>query len=215
MTPDPGTLASFALACLLIELTPGPNMAWLVIVTLQQGRGAGLAAVLGVAAGLGLIGLAAAFGLSALIAARPELYQALRIIGVAYMVWLAWDAWRDADTLAAGPSAPAAARADTVSSPLEAGRRGFMLNLLNPKAAAFYITFLPTFVTGETARLSAVLVLTTISVTIATGVHLSLVAAAGQLQPILTGSRNAMLVGKAMAAVLAGVAVWLWFALAR
>ena len=63
-----GTLLTFAVTCLVIELTPGPNMAYLAILSATKGRRAGFAATLGVALGLSIVGLAAALGLTALIA---------------------------------------------------------------------------------------------------------------------------------------------------
>ncbi len=87
--PDFPTLAAFAVTSLIIELTPGPNMAYLALIAATEGRRPGYAAVAGVALGLGALGLAAAVGLSALIAEAPVVYQAIRWAGVAYLLWLA------------------------------------------------------------------------------------------------------------------------------
>ncbi|HMO08654.1 MAG TPA: LysE family transporter, partial [Paracoccaceae bacterium] len=73
-----GDLAGFALASLLSELVPGPNMGYLALVAAAEGRRAGLAAVGGVALGLAGLGLAAAFGIAALVAASPAAYGLLR-----------------------------------------------------------------------------------------------------------------------------------------
>jgi threonine/homoserine/homoserine lactone efflux protein len=85
------TLASFALMSFVIELTPGPNMAYIAVLSAGQGRRAGYAATLGIALGLLVIGLAAAFGLAALISSSRLFYEVLRWGGVAYLLWLAWD----------------------------------------------------------------------------------------------------------------------------
>ena len=74
-TVTPGTLLAFAVTCLVIELTPGPNMAYLAMLSATKGRRAGFAATLGVALGLLVIGLAAALGLTALIANSRMLYE--------------------------------------------------------------------------------------------------------------------------------------------
>ena len=79
-------LASYVMTVLVIELTPGPNMAYLAALTLAAGRKAGLAAVAGVALGLSLIGIAAAAGLATLIAASPMIWGALRWSVPAFLV---------------------------------------------------------------------------------------------------------------------------------
>ena len=89
-----GTLLTFAVTCLLLELTPGPNKAYLALLSAGKGRRAGFAATLGVALGLLVVGLAAALGLTALIASSRTLYEALRWGGVLYLLWLAYEGWR-------------------------------------------------------------------------------------------------------------------------
>jgi len=87
-------LVGFALAVLLIELTPGPNMAWLAGLAATEGVRHGLAAVAGVAIGLLANGVLAALGLAALLQAAPEAWIFLRLGGAAMMLWLAIDTWR-------------------------------------------------------------------------------------------------------------------------
>jgi threonine/homoserine/homoserine lactone efflux protein len=94
---DAQTLAGFALTSVLIELTPGPNMAWLAVLAATEGRRQGYAAVAGVALGLGLVGAIAALGLAAVLQTSPLAYQTLRWAGVAYLLWMAYEAWRGAD----------------------------------------------------------------------------------------------------------------------
>lgn len=131
-------LAEFVLVATLVEITPGPNMAYLASLAAVHGRRAGIQAVLGILLGLAAYGILAAFGLAALVGASPTLYAALRFAGVAYMLWLAVEAWRDGD------AAP-----DALQRPVDgghAGRRGFLVSVLNPKAGVFYLTVLPEFV---------------------------------------------------------------------
>ena len=133
------TVLAFAATCMAIEITPGPNMTYLAMVAATEGRRAGFALVVGITLGLALVGLAAALGLAALIATVPLLYDVLRWAGIAYLFWLAWDAWQGGD---AGGNSKAAA-----GSPYsELFRRGLITNLLNPKAAVFYVAILPRFV---------------------------------------------------------------------
>jgi len=129
----------FILTVLLLELTPGPNMAYLATLTLDRGRRAGLLATAGVAAGLSVHAIVAAFGLGVLISQFPLLYQALRWTGVAYLLYLAWKLW----------TAPAE-RVAVQEDPRQHGWRAFvaslMLTLANPKAILFFLALLPTVV---------------------------------------------------------------------
>jgi threonine/homoserine/homoserine lactone efflux protein len=195
------TFLLFLLAALIVEMTPGPNMAWLAMVAAAEGRRPGYAAVAGVALGLALIGLAAALGVAAIVETSPGLFQALRWGGVAWLLWLAWDGWRDAD--------------DTIEISdgdiLRAFRRGLVTNLLNPKAAVFYLTVVPAFVADPEAPLSSTLVLTAAYVAVATAVHALIVALAGAARPWLVIRERRRVVRRALSLALAGVALWfLW-----
>jgi threonine/homoserine/homoserine lactone efflux protein len=196
---DQATLASFAVTALLIEVTPGPNMAYLALVAATKGRKPGLAAVAGVALGLGILGVAAAFGLAALITQSAVAYQVLRWCGVAYLVWLAWDAWREADE--------AVEAYDPKASMGQYFRRGLITNLLNPKAALFYLAVLPGFLAPD-AGVSDTLTLSTIYVCVATAVHGGIVLAAGAAQGWLGNPQRTRLVRRGLALALLGVAAW-------
>ena len=144
----PATLLAFALTCTIIEITPGPNMAWLAALSLSRGWRVGLAAVAGVALGLSAYGIAAALGVAAVIENSAFLYETLRWGGVAYLLWLAWDAWSTAGDIAPD-------RDSTDHERRSAFRRGLITNLLNPKAAVFYIAVLPEFVAPQTGSIVA------------------------------------------------------------
>ncbi len=88
------TLPAFLITCLLIEATPGPNMTYLAILSLNSGRQAGYAATAGVALGLLIIGLATAYGAAVVLSETPIIYQGLRWAGFLYLLWLAWDTWK-------------------------------------------------------------------------------------------------------------------------
>jgi threonine/homoserine/homoserine lactone efflux protein len=197
-----GSWAAFALTSLVIEITPGPNMAYLAALSLSSGMRVGLAAVAGIALGLAVYGLAAAFGLAALIDSSPLLYEALRWAGVAYLLWLAWDGWR---------SETASSTAATVGavSPAIAFRRGLVTNLLNPKAAIFYIAILPDFVRVDLDAVRAqTLALSAIYVAVATAVHLVIVLLAGTLQHRIDTPDKRRIVRRALALLLVGIAAW-------
>ena len=170
------TLLAFALTCVVIEITPGPNMAYLAALSLTRGWRTGLAAVVGVALGLSVYGVAAALGVAAIIESSTFLYEALRWGGVVYLLWLAWDAWSTADEL---PREQAPADHERVS----AFRRGLITNLLNPKAAVFYVAVLPEFLNLGAGRIAAqTLTLSAIYVAIATLIHAGIVLFASRLR---------------------------------
>jgi threonine/homoserine/homoserine lactone efflux protein len=129
----------FAAACVALAITPGPNLVYLVARTVAQGRRAGLVSLAGTTTGFLCHVLAAAFGLSALLAAVPVAYDAVRYAGAAYLAWLAWTTWRDAKPLPGGVAAPPA-------PPGTLYRAGLTTSLLNPKVALFQLALFPQFV---------------------------------------------------------------------
>ncbi len=197
-------IAAFAWASFVIELTPGPNMTYLAVLTLSRGQRAGLAAVAGVATGLAIIGAVAGLGAGAAISASPALYQTVRIAGIAYLIWLAYETWSQV------PNNAAADIATNERMDLwRAYRRGLITNLLNPKAAAFYIAVLPVFVDPGTPPVGQMLTLATVYVAIATAVHLAIVMLAARARPLIVAGGNSALVRRGLALSLLAVAVWM------
>ncbi len=191
------TIAAFALVSLLIELTPGPNMTYLAALAVRHGRGAGFAAVGGVALGLAIVGVAAALGVAALVAASPLLYGILRWGGVADLLYLAWQAWIE------DPSA-----GDRAADGAQYFRTGLITNLLNPKAAVFYVAVLPGFLPAGSGWADTLL-LAAIYVAIATAVHASIVALAGTLEGWFAHESRLRIAGRVFAIALVAVAAWL------
>lgn len=199
-------LIGFALAVLLIELTPGPNMAWLAGLAATEGARTGRAAVAGVA--LGLLGNAvlAALGLAALLEAAPGLWAGLRLAGAAMMAWLAFDAWRGT-TDGAGPIRPAMARgAAEMAGARRAFATGALINLLNPKAYLFFVVVAPQFLGGETLGLGNALLLSFVSTAIATLIHCAIVLAGARAQGWLSDPRRTRTVRRIFALIILGVA---------
>ncbi len=133
----------FMLVGLAMVLTPGPNMIYCLSRTLCQGRGAGMISLAGV--GLGFIAhlLAAAFGVSALLVAVPLAFTLLKVLGAAYLLWLAWQ------TVKPGGTSPFETRELPHDPPRTLFLMGMMTNLLNPKVAMFYLSFFPQFLHPE------------------------------------------------------------------
>ena len=193
--------AGFLLAAILAEITPGPNMSYLAIVALGDGRRAGLAAVAGVASGLMLLGIVAALGMAAAITAVPGLEGALRGLGVAYLLWLAWQGWRGAED-----GIEHAARG---SSPAQFFLRGMITNLLNPKAFAFYLAVLPAFMPQAVTQPMQFVALAWVYVMIATAVHVVIVLGASRLTRHVLAAGSQVTVRRILALLLALIAAWL------
>jgi threonine/homoserine/homoserine lactone efflux protein len=199
-----GVIISFVTTCFLIELTPGPNMAYLAILSLGEGRRAGFAATAGVALGLLIVGLAVSLGVSAVMTQSPAAYQSLRWFGALYLLWLAWDGWRSDNETSAGKVA--GAHSDALFF-----RRGLITNLLNPKAALFYIGILPDFVHPVAPAITQSVMLTVTYVTVATAVHSIIVMLSGSARAFLEDPARNRLARRVLSALLACVALWfLW-----
>ena len=188
----------------LIELTPGPNMGYLAIVGSRWGRGAGLATIVGVTTAFALYLLAATVGLTNILLLIPSLYQALQWAGIGYIAWLAVDTWR----------ATSGADADGSAGERPAIRhffRGLVANLLNPKAAVFYIALLPGFTNPRLGHLTQqVLWLGGIHILTSVLVHTVIVLTAAQAETALSGGKaGARRLQRGFAIALGGVAAWL------
>ena len=179
----PTELLLFALAALLLVLTPGPNMIYCVSRSLTQGARAGLLSLAGVVVGFGVHLLAAVAGLTALLAAVPLAFDLLRIAGALYLLWLAWQAVRP------GGVAPFEARALPHDGPRRLFTMGFLTNALNPKVALFYVSFFPQFLHPERGQwLLQGLTLGVVQIAISAGVNALLVLFAARVAGFLNRS---------------------------
>jgi threonine/homoserine/homoserine lactone efflux protein len=138
--PSTQSLGLFALACLLLTLTPGPNLLYLVSRTLCQRRRAGIVSMAGTSFGFVFHVVAAALGLSAIFLTVPFLYDAMRYVGAVYLLWLAWDALRPGGRDLFSP------RTLPPDPPARLFRMGLLTSVLNPKVAMFYLALFPQFI---------------------------------------------------------------------
>jgi len=140
--PDLSTILAFSIACFVLTITPGPDMTLFLGRTLAGGRASGIAAYLGAATGSLIHTTLAAVGLSALIAASPEAFLVLKIIGAGYLIFLAVQAVRSGSTFRVDEKGQKKAAPSLKASWLT----GVGINLSNPKIILFFVTFLPQFV---------------------------------------------------------------------
>ena len=201
--PHPSSLLAFTLVSLGIVLTPGPNMIYVISRSITQGRGAGLVSLGGVALGFVVYMLCAAFGITALLLAVPYAYDALRLSGAAYLLYLAWQAMKP------GGRSPFQVRKLAVDGPRKLFVMGFVTNLLNPKIAMLYLALLPQFIDPTAGSvLTQSLLLGTIQIVISVSINAMMAMAAGTIALFLaTRPRWALLQRYLMGTVLAGLAM--------
>ena len=200
-TPFNSPLVAFILTSFIIEMTPGPNMAYLAVLGASRGRLAGFSAVLGVAF-VALLGIAVGLGGGSLVLNNRVVYESLRWAGALYLCWLAFDSWREArKPIEAVPVSP---------SHFIHFRRGFVTNLLTPKAAVFFIAVLPEFTQGPAPSARELALLVSVYVGIATLVHGLVVVPAGGLQMLFAAPQRRKMAGNIFAVLLLAIAVWLF-----
>ncbi len=178
----PEAIAGVALVALGMVLTPGPNMIYLTSRSISQGRRAGLTSLAGVAAGFVAYLVATAAGLSALFAAVPLAYDAVKLLGAAYLAWLAWGMLRP------GGASPFEARRLAPHRPARLFAMGLVTNLLNPKIALMYAALIPQFVTPSRGPTwTQFLQLGLIQIVVAVTVNALIVLLAARLAGYLAG----------------------------
>jgi threonine/homoserine/homoserine lactone efflux protein len=181
--------SAFLIASVILAVTPGPGVLYIVTRSLTQGRRVGLASVAGVA--LGNLGNAvgAAIGLAAVFAVSALAFTVVKYMGALYLVYLGLQAIR-------------ASRPDREVHPPEPAtlhrifRDGFVVALLNPKTAVFFAAFLPQFMSADSPAIVQSLTLGSVFVAIAAVTDTAYALGAGVLAPVLTRARRVRAVGR-------------------
>ena len=142
---------AFAGIAAILTITPGNDMALVMRNTLARGRRAALATSVGICSGLLVHATLSALGLSAVLSQSAAAYEVVKLAGAAYLVWIGIQSWRTA-----GHAASTTGARDEPGQPQRSGvpaggvlrsaLEGLLSNVLNPKVALFYLTFLPQFV---------------------------------------------------------------------
>lgn len=201
--PEFNNWLAFGLISLGMVLTPGPNMVYLISRSICQGRTAGLISLGGVALGFVFYMLCAALGITAIVMAIPFAYDALRIGGALYLLYLAWQAVKP------GGRSPFEVRQLPQDSPGKLFAMGFLTNLLNPKIAVMYLSLLPQFINpahGSVFSQSLVLGFTQIVVSVSVNAAIAMVA--GSMAIFLASRPGWVQIQRwLMGTVLAGIAL--------
>jgi threonine/homoserine/homoserine lactone efflux protein len=196
--PAPPMLAAFVVASLILAVTPGPGVLYIVTRSVIQGRRSGLASVAGVA--LGNLGnaIGASLGLAALFAVSSLAFAVVKYAGAAYLVYLGVQAIRrPAPAKGASSRAPEGAPASPTAGKLgRIFRDGFLVALLNPKTAVFFAAFLPQFMRLDSAGVLQSVVLGALFVAIAAVTDTVYALAAGAVAPLLGRARGVRAMGR-------------------
>nr|WP_312509437.1 LysE family translocator [Pseudomonas luteola] len=201
--PELSHLLAFAAITLGMALTPGPNMVYLISRSICQGRTAGMISLGGVALGFAFYMVCAALGITALLMAVPFAYDALRIGGALYLLYLAWQAVKP------GGRSPFQVRDLPKDSPRKLFAMGFVTNLLNPKIAVIYLSLLPQFISpAQGSVLTQSLLLGATQILISVTVNGLISFTAGSIAAFLAGRPLWLTIQRwLMGTVLAGLAV--------
>lgn len=135
-------LISFFFAAVLLSLAPGPDNVFVLTQSALYGRVSGILVTLGLCTGLLVHTAAVALGIAVIFQSSPAAFSALKIIGAAYLLYLAWQAFRAAPESLNGVTSTTRSRAALY-------RRGIYMNISNPKVSIFFLAFLPQFASPE------------------------------------------------------------------
>ena len=190
--------STFLVASLVLSVTPGPGVLYILTRSLVQGRRAGLVSVAAVALGNLVNAIAAAVGLAALFAVSSFAFSAVKLAGAFYLVYLGVHMLRSS-----GDGNPAFERS---SAPLgRVFRDGFIVALFNPKTTIFFAAFLPQFLTADVPPMAQGMTLAALFVAIAAVTDSAYAWAAGALGPALNGHRPGRIGRRLGGAVLIGL----------
>ena len=148
----------FIAAGVLLNLTPGPDVFFIIAHAARRGVRAGVVAALGISAGCCVHVLAAAVGVSALVAASATAFGVLKWLGAIYLVYVG-TRMVIAGLGGSGPSGARGGAADALVPLVTVFRRGFLTNVLNPKVALFFLAFVPQFIAPGSAHAPAMFLL--------------------------------------------------------
>lgn len=144
----------------LMVITPGPNAVLILRTVSVRGRATGFGNIAGIVSGFYFHAVCSALGLSLLLMRSPELYNAVKWLGAAYLVYLGVKTiWQ---TFIARPYASPAQRASAFAQVRNAYFEGLLTNILNPKVALFYVSLFPQFIKGNESVMAQSLTLVTI-----------------------------------------------------
>lgn len=185
--PDLPVLMTFAVASLLLAITPGPDMTLFVGRALSEGRASAIACVAGTTTGIIIHTVLVAIGVSALVVASPTAFLVLKVSGAVYLLWLAIQA------VISGSTFKLASERIERRSLFASWSHGLAVNLLNPKVIIFFMTFLPQFVSADDPHITGKLVFLGLFLDVLfIPIGVGMVLVAGQLARWLSSNKKVM-----------------------
>ena len=172
--PDVASLSLFLSAAIILAITPGPGIFYVMTRSLKGGRGEGIASAFGTAVGGMFHVFAAALGLSALLASSAFAFTVVKYAGAAYLVYLGIKTLLSKESLPTDDSAE-------VTGNKRAFYQGITVEALNPKTALFFLAFIPQFINPEGTIFLQFVLLGTISVFLNTGADFVVASLAGPI----------------------------------
>ena len=202
------SLTTFILASILLSLAPGPDNIFVLTQSALYGRKSGIIITLGLCSGLIVHTTAVALGVAAIFMVSTVAFTALKLIGAAYLLYLAWQA------LKASAQPLSSVSATAIPGHLALYRRGIVMNLSNPKVAIFFLAFLPQFTDPSTGNMTFQLfLLGIVFILVALVVFSAIACLAGLIAELFKRSAKAQVIlNRISALVFAGLAVRLAFA---
>jgi threonine/homoserine/homoserine lactone efflux protein len=190
LLPPLHLLSAFFVASLILAVTPGPGVLYIVARSMAQGRSSGLASVAGVAFGNFGNAIAASFGLAALFAVSALAFTIVKYAGAAYLIYLGIQALRAPARASAGERTIAKLDLRRIF------RDGFIVALLNPKTTIFFAAFLPQFIDPRGSVAAQSILLGAIFVVIAAITDSIYALAASRIAPVLSRAKHASAIGR-------------------
>jgi threonine/homoserine/homoserine lactone efflux protein len=199
---DINTLLLFAAACVALTVSPGPDMLLIASRTVSQGRKAGLVTLAGIQVGTYVHAIAAAAGLSQLMLVLPVVFDVIRWLGAAYLLYLAYVTWRSAHTTTAKPTTIATMSFASIF------KQGLVTNVLNPKMALFVLALFPQFIVPQSGSVMLqMLILATIINVIGLVVNGAVILTVAKASGFLSTKRTMPWPSYLLSAVFAGLAL--------
>lgn len=191
----------FLVTSLLVVLIPGTGTLYTVSTGISRGRRAAIAAAFGCTLGIVPHLIASALGLSAIMNMGAEVFSAVKLAGAAYLLYLAWQMWKDTGVVGLeGRSADLTASATVW--------RAIVLNLLNPKLTIFFLAFLPNFISpGAGPAPAQLMTLSTVFMAMTFAVFALYALIAGSARRVLSGPSVMRWIQRSFAVVFAGLAI--------
>ncbi len=179
---------SFLGVAILLTLMPGPDILFVVAQSITQNKKAGIVTALGLCSGLTIHVAAATLGISALVYQSAIAFAVVKYAGVAYLLFLAWQSFRERETdLAIGSQNSLKYKS--------LYKKGILMNILNPKVSLFFLALLPQFVDGSLGHASAqMLILGIIAIIQALLVFVTVSVFSEQIRHLLL--KNSFIAGK-------------------